>query len=290
MNAITPFIRLHFLVNSFCLYLSFRVPLLISHPKSPFHGQHYSEPVELIDIFPTLLDLFPVSPTNKPCQELASDMNVCLPLQGKSLAPVVLGTTVGDPLAPSATYPGVKDLAKKKERQKKKHAGVMIAPSTSVIHRMPSLGKDLFAVSQSWRCVLKKQLLRITPVPVNGSKLPEKRGGFNPWFECSRGDNRKPFKRDEQVSVMGYSFRDATARYTIWLHWDRVKNLPQLSVPPFAEELYDHRGETLQNFTHLEMVNVVHKPEFADMARRLKARAIRFLERDVKFKGPYNES
>lgn len=33
---------------------------MISHPESPFQGQRFSEPVELLDLFPTVLDLFPV--------------------------------------------------------------------------------------------------------------------------------------------------------------------------------------------------------------------------------------
>jgi hypothetical protein len=86
---------------------------------------------------------------------------------------------------------------------------------------------------------------------------------------------------------MGYSFRDATFRYTVWLHWDRVKNVPQLSVPPFAEELYDHRGESLQNFTHLELMNVVQRPSFEEVARRYRRKALHFLEHDVVFRGPY---
>jgi iduronate 2-sulfatase len=36
---------------------STRVPLMISHPKSPFKGTHSYDPVELVDVFPTLLDL-----------------------------------------------------------------------------------------------------------------------------------------------------------------------------------------------------------------------------------------
>ena len=41
-----------------CLdYRCTRVPLLISHPASRFHGRHFASPVESVDIFPTVLDL-----------------------------------------------------------------------------------------------------------------------------------------------------------------------------------------------------------------------------------------
>jgi SAM-dependent methyltransferase len=67
-----------------------RVPLLIAHPLSPFHGKHYKEPVEAIDIFPTLIDLSkPPSHKEKICHD-----KKCLPFNGKSLAPVILGETI----------------------------------------------------------------------------------------------------------------------------------------------------------------------------------------------------
>ena len=81
---------------------STRVPLLIYHPLSPFKGQQYTHPVELVDIYPTLLDLAGVSyptvanggavsynPLSSPC--FISDRK-CPPLDGLSLAPVVLGS------------------------------------------------------------------------------------------------------------------------------------------------------------------------------------------------------
>ena len=277
------------------------MPLFISHPQSPFQGQHYSEPVELIDIFPTVLDLFPVSPEDsgsaKPCHKLAPDMNLCLPLQGKSLAPAILGTPVGDPSSPSARYPGggpaskneVNSRSRGRSRGKKKHTAVLPAAAPPLISdHMPSLAKDSFAVSQSWRCAFKRDLQKIDDENKALGRKNNHRNFLSPWFECDRDDGKSASKRDQQVCVMGYSMRYAVARYTIWLHWDRVKNLPQLTVPPFAEELYDHRGETLENFTHLELHNLVYQPEFAEVAKRFKAKALHFLEHDVKFRGPYN--
>merc|ERR1719223_2426900 len=64
-----------------------KVPLMISHPQSPFQGQHYSQPVELIDVFPTIQDLL-MHPFNK--ENIYKGVKD-IPLQGKSLAAVVLG-------------------------------------------------------------------------------------------------------------------------------------------------------------------------------------------------------
>jgi arylsulfatase A-like enzyme len=74
-----------------------RVPLLIYHPLSPFRGQQYANPVELIDIYPTLLDMAGI-----PFQSAAPNIPIsdncfhpggrCPPLDGTSLAPVILGS------------------------------------------------------------------------------------------------------------------------------------------------------------------------------------------------------
>lgn len=101
-------------------------------------------------------------------------------------------------------------------------------------------------------------------------------------------------------------------------------NVPQLQVPPYAEELYDHRGETLQDFTHLELVNLLArrpsptsafvpslgnttasvsatetssaataKPEVlsvsnvTQVASKMRVRAMHFLKHVVVFMGPY---
>ena len=262
------------------------MPLLISHPQSSFKGQRYSDPVELIDIFPTVVDLFPIAPGDIPCEKLHKRMKRCLPLQGKSLAPVVLGTPVGDVTSPSARY----NEAISKKRPKKMRLW-RVRKSKNRQHlistQMPSLGNDLFAVSQNWLCAHKEKLQKIQPTVVNGTKTPEKRDGVNPFFECVRVDNIRPEKTQEQVSVMGYTFRYADYRYTFWLHWNRVRNIPDIAAPIYAEELYDHRNETLEQFTHRELVNVVHQPEYNDISLTLRKKAYIFLNKVVKFKGAY---
>ena len=271
-----------------------RVPLLISHPQSPFQGQRYSEPVELIDIFPSIVDMFPVKPTKKPCNKLHADLSKCLPLQGKSLAPVVLGTPVFDRAAPSFQYnEDIKALSLKgknnKGHKKMKKSNKRVAiPSTiqSVSGEMPSLGKKLFALSQSWLCAFKKDLIDLRDVN-DGKPGKVSRKFMSPFFDCNRDDSKYAEKRDEQISVMGYSFRTSSYRYSIWLHWDRVKNKPQLFVPPYAEELYDHQNETLYNFTHLELTNLIRWPAYRKVAKKMKGDALWFLKTRVNFRGPY---
>eukprot|EP01042_Synura_sphagnicola_P000038 gene38-38_t len=68
---------------------STRVPLLIHHPQSPFQGMHYTKPVELLDIFPTINDLLGVRRAYNDSDICHSDdpkgIYKCLPLQGDAL-------------------------------------------------------------------------------------------------------------------------------------------------------------------------------------------------------------
>jgi len=261
---------------------STRVPLMISHPDSIYQGQHYTHPVELIDIFPTIIDMFGLYPS-KPCLSVGGNSR-CYGIQGKSLAPVVLGD---HSTTPSSIYNkrahlsalGKNDISKaeieaaRSKHHKHKHSHLNA--------KMPTLSRS-FAVSQSWRCAPKDLLKRRNEKPDEG------RNDISPWFECNRAESKDPAMRDSQVSVMGYSFRSAEFRYTLWLHFDRVKNIPEYGAPPYAEELYDHRGEMLSNFTHMELVNVVKHPDYLTIAQNLKAKALHFIQHEVVFHGPYD--
>jgi hypothetical protein len=74
-------------------------------------------------------------------------------------------------------------------------------------------------------------------------------------------------------------------RYTAWFHYNRVKCIPTLDVAPFEEELYDHRGETLADYTHQETINVAHKLGYETVRRNLRETLIDFIKKKVVFKG-----
>jgi hypothetical protein len=321
---------------------STRVPLLISHPSSPFQNQRYSHPVELIDIFPTILDLLHVIPTD-PCPNIKS-MHTCRPLQGKSLAPVVLGANssylsiashhlsssekgFSHSLSPSQLYS--KRLVKQQQQQQPQHLRRALSSSNQHGHAhahdqqkshshnnkksqsrdlvMPTLTRK-FAVSQMWRCVPKnkienkadtlvspQQMLTATAAasasPADGAgggvsgQVP--RDYNNPWFECNRAEAQST----AQLSVMGYSFRTSDFRYNVYYHFDRVNNVPLYTQPPYAEELYDHRGEVLSNFTHLELANLLvtgrQQESVGLIAAKMRQMALQFLQQEVVFHGPY---
>ena len=63
--------------------------------------------------------------------------------------------------------------------------------------------------------------------------------------------------------------------------------VPLIDVAPFAEELYDHRGETLKDFTHQETVNLVHKPGLDATRKAMQDQLISFIRKEVIFRGPF---
>ena len=96
---------------------SARVPLLISHPKSPHQGMRYKSPVELIDIYPTVLDLV-APPYDK--EKVCNSNDLCPPLQGKSLAGVVLGEDVADRIDDNYEKLGERPDRNSRERAEKR--------------------------------------------------------------------------------------------------------------------------------------------------------------------------
>ncbi len=241
---------------------STRVPLIIYHPKSQQKNVHYTKPVELIDIFPTVVDLFNI-PKERECLP-KHGQSQCKPIQGKSLAPVV----VGENWQFMQSY----KKAKKGEAMYRSWNSPTLDPFDSK-NSLNLMNQD-FAISQSWRCIRKNKLL-------NEPESPLERNFRNNWFEC----NVDTKDHENEVSVMGYALRTSHFRYNIWLHWDRINNMPQLDVPPFAEELYDHRDTTTANFTHVELANLALRPQYDEIVQRYRQSLIHWL-RSIPYHGP----
>jgi hypothetical protein len=227
-----------------------RIPLIISHPQSKVQGTHHSLPVESIDIFPTIVDLMGLPHPSTTCNtnNRHQPKNVCLELQGKSLASIVLGTSEGHPI-PSHSLPGV-------------------------------------AISQVWRCATRENLMRVTKNEANPvAEVKERNRDLkSPWFECNVDHTFLP--QDVQVSVMGYSFRSTEYRYNIWFLFDKRQNKPILSSDPLMEELYDHRHEVLENYTYMELNNIAKLPEFKSVLDDLREKYWNYLKTKIVFKGP----
>ena len=80
---------------------------MIHHPDSPYKGKHYTYPVELIDIYPTITDLLSLqfNYEEMPCRKVGDKQSYkCHDLQGKSLAKVVLGSKLYQKAVGNATH------------------------------------------------------------------------------------------------------------------------------------------------------------------------------------------
>jgi hypothetical protein len=231
---------------------------MIHHPQSPFQGQHYKRPVELIDIFPTALDLVGV-PLNRDIMYNtghkfgAYSQRFYRPLSGKSLAPIVLGSS-------TRSLSGIGD--------KRSKLRGLTAPNVS----MPVLNMT-FALSQVLRCAKIKDLQKQS----DGYYSSPRRKGV--WEDCDV--NRQGVV--DELALMGYSLRTSRFRYTAWVEMQRPKWAPNWKAAriPYDEELFDHRDETQTDMFRRETVNVASVPELATTLKRLRHLLLKYLHSNV---------
>lgn len=235
---------------------------------------------------------------------------VCKKLSGKSLAPVVLGKSYESNKAMIELSSQNSELHK--VRKRKPLSGVdqmltsqiglrrqlaeetmLVTPKVSQISNpfhtinytytnysspIPPLQMTM-AISQTIRCADK---LRVMEEATNLKKsIPgqHKLSRQVIWFDCDVFATEKP----NEMMVIGYSVRTNDFRYNAWFHFNRKRKVPLLDVTPFAEELYDHRGEVPQDYTHLEIVNLVNKGGFEREVLRYRERLIAFIRSNIAF-------
>ena len=234
---------------------------MIYHPQSENKGKHFSSPVELLDVYPTVLDLSQATLDRE--SHCGRHNNLCRHLQGKSLAPVVLGSPV--------------PLQQQQSTQFMDRKRPTMALSASL-----EAGTDRVAISQTWRCSDKKdeqkalQQARVLDGDGRATMIKQAWGGGAAenkrttagWTTAvanliggsseaatkqqqDAGKGRKPLRysnwqdcdkntvaKDSILSVMGYSMRGNDFRYTAWYYWHKSKMVPKLDSPLYAEELY----------------------------------------------------
>lgn len=265
-----------------------RVPLLISHPLSPFNGQHYSYPVELIDIFPTMNDLLHIQGIDP--KKICTSGTICHTLQGKSLAPIILGSNWKERLNAKETSTKSKSTSRRLRNAGEEDYGgsrgeenvlnvsrLLLSSRASL--QMPILDQT-FAITQNWRCAIKQLVIdeEASKTAAGNQKYTRK----NIWHDCDKTVNPP-----DEISVMGYSLRTTEYRYSAWFHFNRAQAMPIFDVAPFAEELYDHRGETLADFTHQEIVNLANKIGYESILKKLREQLVHFLRKKVVYRGPF---
>eukprot|EP01041_Mallomonas_annulata_P003872 gene3872-7730_t len=296
---------------------STRVPLLIHHPASPFLGKRFTEPVELLDIYPTLNDILGAPYDHAQVCPSPSTGHRCLALQGKSLAPVILGDVwtqmqgegrqdqngAGSVTVKVGKRRSSKRGQKRRRERRKRERDDDIDRGGATSQSRRSLTEDLskdivslleasrshshghshsrsvpmdsyFALSQSWRCANRTLL-----------HAPDRDWKESLWKSCTIQDNYNE-KGANELSLMGYSLRTTEFRYTAWLHFNRTIMQTLFDMPPYDEELYDHRGELLSDFTHLEVVDLARSRRYRKVVRNHRKVLLYYLSKNIVFHGP----
>lgn len=277
-------------------------------------------PVELVDVYPTIVDLLR-APFNR--KKVCSGGTVCLKLSGKSLAPVVLGDELYRqhflPISSSSSgkkRPLAYYLLSNKTRSdtmltrftknllntdgtgaaaaKTNSASGSRLVSTDIIHHanyttaMPLMKHD-FALSQTVRCApanlvpksTRDILSEVAGTQAVSTSVGTKQPKMNRaaiWNDC---DINNPSKNE--ISLMGYGMRTPDYRYIVYFHYAKKQRRVDFNATPFAEELYDHRNETLADFTHRELSNLSIRPAYSGVIQRLRQLLIKFVKLNVPF-------
>jgi hypothetical protein len=259
------------------------------HPLTPFGGQHYKLPVESIDVYATINDMLQLP---KPREEVCEGVK-CKPLQGKSLGPVLLGQSL------YSKYQGAGSSMSSMLTQIKSYlsrSGAATGATGLTNEVMPALEHN-FAISQAIRCApiekIPKDRIPYRNLHKNNpqEKQPKEQaieGGAQHksiirehyWQDCDTND-----KRDDKkfFTTLGYSMRTPEYRYTCYFLFNRATQLPEIDQPPFEEELYDHKNETLKDFTHREIYNLAVRPVYGPIMDNLRAKLVKFIKEKVKF-------
>ena len=260
--------------------------MLIAHPQSPFKGQHYSPPVESVDVYATLNELLRLPQKRESICGTPPNHWVCQPLDGKSLASVVLGVPKEDLGAATKTTRQL--LGNKSLRRRSGDTSATAVPASASIATaittlpegpvtMPRFTHD-FAISQVIRCAPLARIPNRETAP-HRVHSPENKGEAHAqrnalWNDC---ETRK--HNDAEMSLLGYAMRTAEYRYVAYYPYDRKKQRPEVSatVAPYEEELFDHKNETLADFTHREVANLAYRPGYGVVIAHFRTKLAEFV-------------
>jgi hypothetical protein len=215
------------------------IPLLIHSPHHPASfGKHYEQPVELIDIFPTLVDMTGVK-LEDPCPILEENRNEDNNIKNVGRNKLnrkkkdIIIKLKGDNGRGSKPVPGeapVINLDKTMIRHQYCDPldGVSLKPVFS------SFDKE-FDIPSNFRKNIDFSLTQRLVCKLNSNDNDP----FTAIWTESCPFNQLP--RNPPLGAMGYSIRTIDWRYTAWIEFDINTYLPSLDKLPLSEELYDHR-------------------------------------------------
>lgn len=144
---------------------------------------------------------------------------------------------------------------------------------------MPLLDHN-FALTQAIRCADKKQVVVRNRTMSSQQLHAAMKTRHAVWRDCDVNDRKRD---NEDFTTLGYSMRTPEYRYTAYFHFDRASQLPDLTKLPFEEELYDHKNETLADFTHRETYNLAVRTVYAPVIENLRNKLIHYIKDHIKF-------
>ena len=266
---------------------STNVPLIIAAPSLPpsTHGTRSSQLVELVDIFPTLLDLTGTTAL------FLSRCPVLAPLLDESRSD---GAVYKIPKGgPRSSVPG-EGTVRNTEGHVFRHVYCDPLDGAS----LASLLKAPVELGGSWRA-------RLLPFALSQKmtcKLPGKttspqvgRADLDPntpsWTDFC--PNRR-LPRNPSSGAMGYALRSSTDfKYVAWLELDTNTLLPRLDSSPLAEQLYSLRASPSSTASYLrgvetELVNLSGQANHSDIQASLRRQLYDFLFFNASFAHLYH--
>jgi len=250
-----------------------RVPLIIHSPMARHaasFGKHFGAPVELIDLFPTLLDL---TNTRKafdlPCPLL----------------------TMPNKQGPREAVKGESPV-RNQEGHIFRHIYCDDLDGYSLVHALDAVSGVAVATTatstnKAFPFALTQRMSCKPPRTVAPLITDTNSSGWTDYCPFKR------LPRDPALGAMGYSMRTEQWRYTAWLELDVNTFLPALNKPPLAEELYDHRNDERigASRTHKkgnrlgtqELQNLAREPAFALYTHKHRTALYSFLFHNCSF-------
>jgi hypothetical protein len=277
-------------------------------------------------VYATLNELLRLPKARDDVCKTSSDGWVCRPLDGKSLAPVVLGVLPDTESDTGSTFPPApttviattaavkrglrgkssdktlralsskKSHSKGKEKESSKDSSqsskLMTTVPTGPGLIMPKFAHD-FAISQVIRCANLRSIPSQLTAPhrhLNHENKPTTppvpRSAM--WNDCETRSHKA-----NEMSLLGYSMRTADYRYTAYYPFNRNLQRPNmtagLTTVPYEEELFDHKNETLSDFTHREITNLAYRPSYAVVITHMRAKLAEFVIKSFSNVSPHKK-
>ena len=253
---------------------------------------HYRESVELVDIFPTVLDLLDLpmlrDGEKEQCSARDTGMGKPCSLDGISLAPVILplkfeiskqsSASIGVhfpeihapkalPVAASTARHGQNSPSSKNSIWNTAwrvvvDAAMWFTQSGVATTQDSTFGKyidmtlpKVYAISQKWVCA------PISRVQYQFRQMGGYRSRYEKGQQWSNCLVHRGAEEEEHVSLMGYSLRTATFRYTMWVPYEQSScTISRDESKIFAEEFYIHNksNPALSHSGEAELRNMIY--------------------------------